>query len=100
MANERELDRGCKKDGPVGSDGKAKPRIEQGCFYQGGQQVDPLTNRHLDILIATTPETTLMDVATIQVKLQRLLGVSVDVLTTRALPDSIRNRVLTEAVPV
>jgi predicted nucleotidyltransferase len=41
-----------------------------------------------------------MDVAAIQVELQRLLGVSVDVLTPRALPDAFRSRVLSEAVPV
>ena len=54
----------------------------------------------LDILIDPTPETTLMDVATIQVELQRLLGVSVDVLTPRALPDVFRSRILEEAIPV
>jgi predicted nucleotidyltransferase len=54
----------------------------------------------LDILIDPTPETTLMDVAAIQVELERLLGVSVDVLTPKALPDSFRNRVLAEAIPV
>lgn len=54
----------------------------------------------LDILIDPTPETTLMDVAAIQVELERLLGVSVDVLTPRALPDTFRNVVLSEAVPV
>lgn len=54
----------------------------------------------LDILIDPTPETTLMDVAAIQVELQRLLGVSVDVLTPKALPDAFRSRVLLEAVPV
>jgi uncharacterized protein len=54
----------------------------------------------LDILIDPTPDTTLMDVAAIQVELQCLLGVSVDVLTPRALPDAFRNRVISEAVPV
>jgi uncharacterized protein len=54
----------------------------------------------LDILIDPTPETTLMDVAAIQVELQQLLGVSVDVLTPRALPDRYRDRILSEAVPV
>ena len=54
----------------------------------------------LDILIDPTPETTLMDVAAIQVELQRLLGVPVDVLTPRALPDSFRSLVLAEAMPV
>lgn len=54
----------------------------------------------LDILIDPTPETTLMDVAAIQVELQSLLGVSVDVLTPKALPDKFRHLVLAEAVPV
>jgi len=54
----------------------------------------------LDILIDPTSETTLMDVAAIQVELQRLLGVSVDVLTPRALPDAFRHQVLSEAEPI
>ncbi|MGF6528609.1 putative nucleotidyltransferase [Variovorax sp. PvP013] len=54
----------------------------------------------LDILIDTTSETTLMDVAAIQVELQHLLGIPVDVLTPRALPDAFRQQVLSEAVPV
>lgn len=54
----------------------------------------------LDILIDPTSETTLMDVAAIQVELEHLLGVSVDVLTPRALPETFRNRVLSEAIPV
>jgi len=54
----------------------------------------------LDILVDPTPETTLMDVAAIQVELQRLLGVSVDVLTPKALPDKFRSVVLAEAEPV
>lgn len=54
----------------------------------------------LDILVDPTPETTLMDVAAIQVELEGLLGVSVDVLTPRALPEQFRRRVLDEAVPV
>ncbi|HBM64862.1 nucleotidyltransferase family protein [Pseudomonas lopnurensis] len=62
-----------------------------------GQDTD---SSDLDILVDPTAETTLMDVATIQVELQRLLGVSVDVLTPKALPDALRNRVLAEAVPV
>lgn len=54
----------------------------------------------LDILIDPTPNTTLMDVAKIQVELEKLLGVSVDVLTPKALPDKFRNLVLAEAAPV
>lgn len=54
----------------------------------------------LDILIDLTPETTRMDVAAIQVELQQILGVPVDVLTPKALPDTFRSRVLSEAIPV
>lgn len=54
----------------------------------------------LDILVDPTSSTTLMDVAAIQVELESLLGVTVDVLTPRALPDKFRTAVLNEAVPV
>lgn len=54
----------------------------------------------LDILIDPTPNTTLMDIARIQVELETLLGVSVDVLTPNSLPDKFRNSVLAVAVPV
>ena len=54
----------------------------------------------LDILVDPTPTTTLMDVAAIQVELAQLLGVTVDVLTPRALPEKFRTTVLVEAVPV
>ena len=54
----------------------------------------------LDILIDPTAQTTLMDVAGIQVALERLLGVAVDVLTPRALPEKFRATVLAEAVPI
>ncbi|MFT3801263.1 MAG: nucleotidyltransferase family protein [Burkholderiaceae bacterium] len=54
----------------------------------------------LDLLIDPTPETTLMDVAAIQVELEQLLGIRVDVLTPRALPVKFRHLVLAEAVPV
>jgi len=54
----------------------------------------------LDLLVDTTPDTSLMDIARIQNRLQKLLGVPVDVLTPKALPDTFRHRVLAEAVPV
>ena len=54
----------------------------------------------LDLLIDPTSETTLMDVAKIQVELEKLLGISVDVLTPKALPEKFRTLVLAEAVPV
>jgi hypothetical protein len=54
----------------------------------------------LDILVEPTAETTLMDIAAIQFELKELLGVSVDVLTPRAIPDHFRSVVLAEAVAV
>jgi predicted nucleotidyltransferase len=57
-------------------------------------------NSDLDILIDTTPSTSLMDVAAIQVELENLLGISVDVLTPNALPDKFRSTVLAQAVSV
>lgn len=57
-------------------------------------------NSDLDILVDPTSETNLMDVAAIQVELQHLLGVPVDVLTPRALPDKFRALVLDESVPI
>jgi uncharacterized protein len=57
-------------------------------------------NSDLDLLIDPTPETTLFDIARIQRRVQALLGVSVDVLTPLALPESFRAKVVSEAVPV
>lgn len=54
----------------------------------------------IDLLVEPTRDTTLMDIAAIQVTLERLLGVGVDVLTPNALPEKFRARVLSEALPV
>ncbi len=54
----------------------------------------------LDLLVDPTADTTLLDIARIQNQLQRLLGVPVDVLTPKSLPERFRDRVLAEAVPV
>lgn len=62
-----------------------------------GEDVD---GSDLDLLIDPTPETSLMDVAAIQVELEQLLGVPVDVLTPNALPARFRQTVLQQAVPV
>jgi hypothetical protein len=54
----------------------------------------------LDILVDTTPETTLLDIGAIRHELGELLGVAVDVLTPNALPDGFRAAVLAEARPI
>lgn len=57
-------------------------------------------NSDLDLLVEPTSETTLLDIAKMQVEIARLLNISVDVLTPNALPDKFRVQVLTEAVAV
>ena len=54
----------------------------------------------LDILIDPTPDTSLFDIGAIRHELLKLLGVPVDVLTPKALPEKFRAAVLAEAVPV
>ncbi len=54
----------------------------------------------LDLLVDPTPHTTLMTLVAIQLEAERLLGVHVDVLTPKSLPQRFRDRVLLEAVPV
>ena len=54
----------------------------------------------LDVLVDPTPETTLLDIGAIRHELRQLLGMPVDVLTPGALPDGLRERVVSEAVPV
>jgi predicted nucleotidyltransferase len=61
---------------------------------------DDSEHSDLDILIDPTPETTLFDIGAIRHELLQLLGVPVDVLTPKALPERIRATVLAEAVPV
>ena len=61
---------------------------------------DDTDGSDLDLLIDPTPDTSLMDIARIQNRLQKLLGVTVDVLTPNALPESFRGDVLAEAVQV
>ena len=51
----------------------------------------------LDLLVEPTSETTMMDIGAIRYELKKLLGISVDVLTPRALPDGFREHVLAEA---
>jgi predicted nucleotidyltransferase len=54
----------------------------------------------LDLLVEPTHETTLMDIAKIEVEVARLLNITVDVLTPRALPDKFRDQVMKEAQPL
>jgi uncharacterized protein len=51
----------------------------------------------LDLLVEPTNETTMMDIARLQLEVARMLHVTVDVLTPRALPDKFREQVIREA---
>lgn len=55
---------------------------------------------NLDLLVEPPPETTLMDIARIQVEVAKLLNISVDVLPPNALPDKFRAQVMIEVVMV
>ena len=54
----------------------------------------------LDILIDPTPDTTLLDIGAIRHELLQLLGLPVDVLTPKALPEKFRAAVLAQAQPI
>ena len=57
-------------------------------------------NSDLDILVDPTPETSLFDIGAIRLELLRLLGVRVDVLTPKALPEKFRASVLGQAIAI
>ena len=74
--------------------GALRPRVFGSVIHGDTEDSD------LDLLIDPTPRTTLMTLAAIQLDAERLLGVHVDVLTPKSLPQRIRDQVLREAVPV
>ena len=59
---------------------------------------DDTEDSDLDILIVPTPETTLLDIGAIRHELLQLLGVQVDVLTPKALPEKFRATVLAKGM--
>ena len=54
----------------------------------------------LELLVDPADGMSLFDVGAIRWKLRDLLGISVDVVSPRSLPDSFRDKVLATAVPV
>lgn len=54
----------------------------------------------LDLLVEPDDDMSLFDIGAIRWELRKLLGVTVDVVTPHALPESFRNEVLADAVPV
>ncbi len=61
---------------------------------------DDTDGSDLDLLVDPTQETTMMDIARIQLELSQLLPVAVDVLTPNGLPARFRGQVISEAQAV
>jgi predicted nucleotidyltransferase len=79
----------------VARHGALRPRVFGSAVH--GNDTD---ESDLDLLVDPTAQTTLMTLAAIQLEAERLLGVRVDVLTPKSLPQRFRDRVLLEAIPV
>jgi predicted nucleotidyltransferase len=54
----------------------------------------------LDLLVDPQTEMTLAEINALRLELRALLGVDVDVLTPKYLPDSFRDEVMREAMPI
>jgi len=75
-------------------------RVRNVRVFGSAARGDDSEQSDLDLLVDPTPDTTLFDIGAIRRELRELLGVSVDVLTPKALPERIRAAVLAEARPV
>ncbi len=54
----------------------------------------------LDLLVDPTPRMSLFDLGALRAELQSLLGISVDILTPGALPETFRDDVMRAAAPL
>jgi uncharacterized protein len=75
--------------------GMANPRVFGSVLHE-----DDIDGSDLDILVDPAPKTSLMDLAGLQIRIERVLGVRVDLLTPNGLPPKFRDKVLDEAQPV
>src|SRR5580698_6241546 len=75
--------------------GMANPRIF-GSVVHG----DDAEESDLDLLVDPSPETSLLDIAKLQIELEARVGIKVDIRTPKFLPATFRESVLAEAVPV
>ena len=75
--------------------GMANPRLF-GSVVHG----DDADGSDLDLLVDPSPETSLLDLARLQLEIEATLGVKVDLRTPKFLPTSFRDKVLGEAIPV
>jgi hypothetical protein len=75
--------------------GMANPRLF-GSVVDGSDSEDS----DLDLLVDPSPETSLLDIAKLQIELEAKVGIKVDIRTPKFLPATFREKVLAEAVPV
>ena len=75
--------------------GMANPRLF-GSVVHG----DDAEDSDLDLLVDPSPETSLLDIAKLQIELEAAMGIKVDLLTPKFLPPTFRDKVLAEAIPV
>jgi uncharacterized protein len=75
--------------------GMANPRLF-GSVVHG----DDADDSDLDLLVDPSPETSLLDIAKLQIELEPKMGIKVDIRTPKFLPVTFRDKVLAEAVPV
>lgn len=79
----------------VRSAGMSNPRLFGSVIHGEDRE-----SSDLDLLVDPAPETSLLDLAKLQVSLENAIGVKVDVRTPKFLPASFRDQVLAEAEPV
>ncbi len=75
--------------------GMANPRLF-GSVVRG----EDTDGSDLDLLVDPSPETSLLDLAKLQIEMETVLGVKVDLRTPKFLPATFRDAVLAEAIPV
>ena len=75
--------------------GMANPRL-----FGSGVRGDDTDSSDLDILVDPSPETSLLDLARLQLQLESTVGVQIDLRTPGFFPEALRKKVLSEAIPV
>jgi hypothetical protein len=75
--------------------GMANPRLF-GSVVHG----DDAEDSDLDLLVDPSPQTSLLDIAKLQIEIEAEVGIKVDLRTPKFLPATFRDKVLAEAVPV
>jgi hypothetical protein len=75
--------------------GMANPR-----FFGSVIHGEDAEGSDLDLLVDPSPETSLLDIAKLQIQLEAAVGIKVDLRTPKFLPITFRDKVLAEAIPV